>query len=181
MKAEALRTILADGDLRLEPLAEAHREALRIACAADPDIWAIYSASFADRHFDPNFDALLADPGKTMLASLRDGVVIGMSGFLNLAPEHRRLEIGNSYIVPTARGTGVNRAVKALMIGHAHACGFDRIEFRIDVRNTRSQAAVAKLGAVREGVMRHHMLTWNGHVRDTVLFSILRDEWPPAR
>ena len=181
MNAEALRSVLVESDLRLEPLAEAHREALRVACAADQDIWAIYSISFAGAHFDPNFDALLADPGKTMLAVLRHGVVIGMSGFLNLAPEHRRLEIGNSYIAPAERGTGVNRAIKTLMIDYAHACGFDRIEFRIDVRNVRSQAAVAKLGAVREGVMRHHMLTWTGHVRDTALFSILRDEWPPAR
>jgi RimJ/RimL family protein N-acetyltransferase len=181
VNADTLRAVLVDGDLRLEPLAEAHREALRAACAADPDIWDIYSLSFIGEHFDPNFDALLADAGKTMLVASRAGIVIGMSGYLNLAPEHRRLEIGTTYIVPSERGTGTNRAMKTLMIDDAHACGFDRIEFRIDVRNMRSQAAVAKLGATREGVMRHHMLTWTGHVRDTAIFSILRDEWPPAR
>lgn len=64
------------------------------------------------------------------------------------------------------------------MIRRAVACGFRRIEFRVDSRNARSQAAMAKLGAVREGVLRADRVTWNGHVRDTVLFSILKDEWP---
>jgi RimJ/RimL family protein N-acetyltransferase len=64
-----------------------------------------------------------------------------------------------------------------MMLRRAFDCGFRRVEFRVDARNKRSQAAVAKLGAVREGVMRADRITWNGHVRDTVLFSILRDEW----
>jgi RimJ/RimL family protein N-acetyltransferase len=64
-----------------------------------------------------------------------------------------------------------------MMLQRAFDCGFRRIEFRVDERNTRSQAAMAKLGGVREGVMRADRITWNGHVRDTVLFSILKDEW----
>lgn len=175
--AAALHRRLTDGALTLEPLAEQHREALRAACAADAEIWEIYSSSFAGAYFDPNFDGLIAGSGRTMFAITRDGALIGMSGFLNIVAEHRRLEIGNTYIAPAERGTGTNRAMKALMIGHALACGFDRIEFRIDSRNARSRAAVAKLGATREGVMRHHMITWTGYRRDTVLFSLLREEW----
>jgi RimJ/RimL family protein N-acetyltransferase len=67
-----------------------------------------------------------------------------------------------------------------MMLRRAFDCGYRRIEFRVDERNKRSQAAMTKLGAVREGVMRADRVTWTGHVRDTVLFSILKDEWPSA-
>lgn len=177
----ALAGPLSDGDLRLEPLAEAHREALRRACAADRDIWDIYPISFLGDAFDRNLSIILADPARTMLAIHHDNALVGMSGFLNIAPQHRRLEIGSSYIVPTVRGTGLNGRVKRLMIDRAFAGSFARIEFKVDARNARSLAAVAKLGAVREGRLRRDRITWTGHVRDTVIFSILRDEWPPAR
>ncbi len=177
----ALAGPLADGGLRLEPLTEAHREALRAACEADPHIWDIYPISFLDDSFDRNMTMILADMGRTMLAILDDDTLVGMTGFLNVAPQHRRLEIGSTYIVPTVRGTGLNARVKRMMIDRAFACGFGRIEFKVDARNTRSLAAVAKLGAVREGVLRCDRVTWTGHVRDTVVFSILRDEWPTAR
>jgi RimJ/RimL family protein N-acetyltransferase len=63
------------------------------------------------------------------------------------------------------------------MLARAFGCGFRRVEFRVDARNLRSQAAMAKIGAVREGLLRQDRITWTGHVRDTVLFSILADEW----
>ena len=66
------------------------------------------------------------------------------------------------------------------MLRRAFDCGIRRVEFRVDSRNLRSQAAMAKLGAVREGVLRADRITWTGHVRDTVLFSILKEEWPSA-
>jgi RimJ/RimL family protein N-acetyltransferase len=65
-----------------------------------------------------------------------------------------------------------------MMLERASYSGIRRVEFRVDVRNARSQAAMKKLGAVREGVLRADRITWNGHVRDTALFSILKDEWP---
>ena len=100
-----------------------------------------------------------------------------MSCFIGVDPDRGALEIGNTYYVPAMRGTGFNRIVKDLMLRRAIACGFRRIEFRVDIRNQRSQAAMAKLGAVREGVIRADRITWTGHVRDTVLFSILAEEW----
>jgi RimJ/RimL family protein N-acetyltransferase len=90
------------------------------------------------------------------------------------------LEIGGTYYRPHLRGTGFNFRVKAMMLARAFASGFRRVEFRVDSRNLRSQAAMKKLGAVREGVMRADRITWTGHVRDTVLFAILKDEWQHA-
>lgn len=174
---DALAVVLTDGDLRLEPMTEGHRESLRAACAEDPAIWPIYFTSFLGTDFDPAFDAAMADPNRTMLAVVLGDALIGMSGFLNISARHGTLEIGNTYLTPGARGTGANRRMKALMLDHAFACGFERVEFRVDVRNARSQAAMAKLGAVREGVLRRHLVTWTGHVRDSAIYSVLRSEW----
>ena len=87
------------------------------------------------------------------------------------------VEIGGTYISPSVRGTGFNRGMKKLLVEHAFANGFTRIEFRVDTRNTRSMAAVAKLGAAREGTLRRNRVTWTGYVRDTAIFGLLRDEW----
>lgn len=168
---------LADGDLRLARLAEAHREALRTACAADADVWAIYSSSFGPGHFDNSFDALIGSGGRMPYAIIDGGRLVGMTAWLRLDWSAQTIEIGNSFIHPDARGTGFNRRVKQLMIDHAFAVGIRRIEFRIDERNKRSQAAVAKLGAIKEATLRAERITWTGHVRDTALWSLLAGEW----
>jgi RimJ/RimL family protein N-acetyltransferase len=172
---------MAAGELRLEPLSEEHRAALKAACAEDPDIWPIYAISYDPEHFDASFDALLARPNGRAFAIFSGDALVGMSCYLGIEAERGVLEIGNTYYVPAMRGTGLNRAVKDLMIGRAIGCGFRRIEFRVDSRNGRSQAAMAKLGAVREGVIRAERITWTGHVRDTILFSILADEWAETK
>jgi RimJ/RimL family protein N-acetyltransferase len=173
----ALAGPMAAGDVRLEPLAEAHRAALEAACAEDGEIWAIYAISYDPDHFDASFDALLARPNGQGFAIFSGDRLVGMSCYIGIEAERGVLEIGNTYYLPALRGSGLNRAVKDLMIGRAIACGFRRIEFRVDARNARSQRAMAKLGAVREGVIRAERITWTGHVRDTILFSILADEW----
>ena len=175
-----LGTAMADRELRLEPLAEEHREPLRRACAEDLDIWQIYATSFDPDHFDAGFDMLRSRPGWQAFAIILDDEVVGMSAFIGIDPERGALEIGNTYYVPRLRGTGFNRRVKDLMLGRAFGCGFRRVEFRVDARNGRSQAAMAKIGGVREGVLRQDRITWTGHVRDTVLFSILADEGQAA-
>ncbi len=166
------------GTLRLEPLAESHRQALKSACAEDRDIWSLYSISYDPDHFDASFDALVARPSGCAFGIVEENRLTGMSAYIGIDPERGVLEIGNTYYVPSQRGSGLNRRVKDLMIRRAIDCGFRRIEFRVDARNARSQAAMTKLGAVREGVLRADRVTWTGHVRDTVLFSILADEWP---
>ena len=176
---EALLAPIADGDLRLEQLAEVHREGLRAACAADGDIWTIYPSKMIGGDFDPAFDAILANPVRCPFALIVDGRIIGMSGYLNIALDRQTLEIGGTYMQPDQRGTGLNKQIKQLLIDRAFASGFRRIEFRIDIRNGRSMAAVEKIGGVKEGVLRGERVTWNGHVRDTALYSILADEWKP--
>jgi RimJ/RimL family protein N-acetyltransferase len=169
---------IADGDVHLEPLVEAHRAALKAACAEDLDIWPIYAVSYDPDHFDESFDKLLSRPNVRSFALFLDGRLVGMSCFLGIDAGRGVVEIGNTYYIPGIRGSGVNRRVKDLMLRRAFGCGFRRVEFRVDARNARSQAAMAKLGAVREGVIRAERITWNGHVRDTVLFSILAEDWP---
>jgi RimJ/RimL family protein N-acetyltransferase len=169
---------MVNGDLRIEPLEERHRPALKAACAQDLAIWQVYSVSYGPDAFDESFDRLRSRPNWQAFAILLADGVVGMSAFIGIEPERGVLEIGNTYYVPRLRGTGLNERVKGLMIGRAIAAGFRRIEFRVDSRNQRSQAAVAKIGGVREGVLRADRVTWTGHVRDTVLFSILAGEWP---
>ena len=177
---DGLSIPMRDGDLALEPMAEAHREALKAACAQDLDIWSIYATSYDPGHFDAAFDLIRSRPNWRCFSILSGGEMAGMSCYLGIDPERAVLEIGNTYYVPKLRGTGFNRRVKDLMLKRAFGCGFRRVEFRVDSRNGRSQAAMAKIGGVREGVIRQDRITWTGHVRDTVLFSILADEWKPA-
>jgi RimJ/RimL family protein N-acetyltransferase len=174
---DALYVDLGEGGVALVTLTEAHRNGLRAACASDDDIWAIYSSSFGAAHFDAAFDALLGHAHRMPYAIMVDGHVAGMTAWLRPDWTAETVEIGNSFIVPELRGSGFNRRVKTLMLDHAFRAGIRRIEFRIDERNARSQAAVRKLGAVKEGVLRRERVTWTGHIRDTGLFSILAEEW----
>ena len=162
---------------RAEPFSQQYREPLKNACAEDRAIWQIYANNFGTDGFDASIDLYTGtDRNRTFV--LFDGdELAGMSSFLGIDQGRGVLEIGGTYYRPQFRGTGFNRRVKDMMLRRAFDCGFRRVEFRVDERNKRSQAAMTKLGAVREGVMRADRITWTGHVRDTVLFSILRDEW----
>jgi RimJ/RimL family protein N-acetyltransferase len=178
--AAALRSSLHGGEVRLELFADRHVEPLRAACAEDPDIWEIMPSALFGGHFDAEIAARRkgAEAGTAVLYAVCEGErVAGTTAFLRIDPAEGVLEIGGTYIAPLMRGTGFNRRMKRLMIDHAFACGFRRIEFRIDERNARSQAAVAKLGARREGLLRQDRITWTGHLRSTCVFSLLREEW----
>ncbi|AOG01744.1 MAG: GNAT family N-acetyltransferase [Blastomonas fulva] len=178
----ALETVLVDGDVRLEPLAAHHIELLRAACARDPDIWEIYPVSMLGEHFDRAMEDFHATTNWVRFAVLHRGVLVGMSCYIAPDESNHVVEIGGTYIEPAARGSaGVNSAIKRLMIDHAFACGFTRIEFRVDSRNLRSQAAVRKLGAMHEGTLRRNRITWTGYVRDTCMFGLLKTEWSGGR
>ena len=164
-------------DCRAKPFAERHRDALRAACAEDRDIWQIYANDFGPDGFDASIDLYVSNPRNRAFVLFDGDELAGMSSFLGLDQARQVVEIGGTYYRPPLRGTGLNRRVKDMMLARAFDAGIRRVEFRVDARNTRSQAAMTKLGAVREGVMRADRITWTGHVRDTVLFSILRDEW----
>ncbi|WP_353227179.1 GNAT family protein [Novosphingobium sp.] len=175
---DGLYVALSEGDLALVPLAAEHREGLRAACAADDEIWQVYPFNYRGADFDPQFDRLIGGgPQRRCFAVLHDRALVGMTAWIDAGQPGWAIEIGNSYIVPALRGTGFNRRMKQLLIDHAFACGLERVVFKVDQRNARSQAAVIKLGATREGVLRHERKTWTGWVRDTVVFSLLRSEW----
>jgi RimJ/RimL family protein N-acetyltransferase len=107
--------------------------------------------------------------------------VIGTSSFMDIRPAHRGVEIGATFLRPEARSGAANPESKLLMLAHAFERCAVRVELITDLRNLRSQAAIAKLGAVREGVLRRERITWTGHVRDSVIFSITDSEWPQVR
>ena len=161
-----------------EPFNETHRDSLRAACAEDRDIWGMYAVNFGPPDFDDTISAYVANPRNRTFVLYDGDELAGMSSFLGIDEGRQCVEIGGTYYRPKFRGTGFNRRVKDMMLERAFACGIRRVEFRVDIRNARSQAAMKKLGAVREGVLRADRITWNGHVRDTVLFAILKDDWP---
>ena len=168
---------MSDAGITLTRFDEADREPLRAACAQDREVWAIYPHSMIDEHFDPGLDRRLARPDWVVFTIRRGGEVVGTSCYISADPDNRSLEIGGTYYVPGERGSGLNGVVKQLMLSRAFASGCDRVQFSIDARNTRSLRAVEKIGAVREGTLRRNRVTWTGHMRDTVIFSILRTEW----
>ncbi len=170
--------LLEDSVVRLEPLAEHHLEPLREACALDTQIWEIYPVNM----MGDDFDAAIAQFHDTSnwvryaVIDVASSQLVGMTNFIN-PDAFGAVEIGGTYIAPAVRATGFNRRMKALMIDHAFACGYRRIEFRVDTRNTRSMAAVEKLGAKREGTLRRNRVTWTGYIRDTAIFGLLQEEW----
>jgi RimJ/RimL family protein N-acetyltransferase len=111
-----------------------------------------------------------------------DGRAVGMTTFLNIRPDHRRLEIGSTWIAPSAQGTGVNTEAKLLQLAHAfETLGCIAVEFRTHWHNQRSRRAIAALGAKQDGVLRNHDLWRDGTVRDVVVFSVIDREWPTVR
>jgi N-acetyltransferase len=177
--------VLENAHVRLEPFTEGHKEALRAVCAADPDLWRdLYIISMLDDQFDVQWARLERETaaGKTIpFAVIADGRVCGMSTYLDVDNHHNTVEIGSTYYHPDSRGGAVNPAAKHLLLGHAFGCGAQRVQFRVDAKNARSRAAVLKLGAVQEGILRDDKITWTGRIRSTVHFSVLAAEWPAVR
>lgn len=113
---------------------------------------------------------------------LATGRIAGSTRLMRIDTAHRRLEIGWTFLGRTWQRTGVNAEAELLMLAHAfEELGMNRVELLTDVRNAASRAAIARLGATREGVVRRHMVMRDGHVRDTVIFSLTRPEWPEAK
>ena len=160
------------------PFSEQYRGPLKEACAEDREIWDIYSNNFGPDGFDESIERYVSNPNNRTFILFEGDELAGMSSYLGIDPARQVLEIGGTFYRERFRGTGFNRRVKDMMLARAFECGIRRIEFRVDKRNGRSKAAMRKLGAVREGVLRADRITWTGHVRDTVLFAILKDEWP---
>ncbi|MFJ6025520.1 GNAT family N-acetyltransferase [Brevundimonas sp. NPDC092305] len=183
MRLEA--AVLENRFVRLEPFEDRHREPLRAACDADPELWpSLYYNSLGGAEFDGGWTAIReqqAAGSRIPFAVVRDGEVVGLSTFIDIRPKDRAVEIGTTYYRPDARGGVVNPAAKRLLLQHAFDAGAARVAFQVDAANARSQAAMSKLGAVREGVLRNDKITWTGRTRSSVYFSILAEEWPDIR
>lgn len=170
--------------VRLEPLSLGHLDALA-EVAFDPDLWTwsptpIRSRDDLRRYVEAALDGQTAG---TMLpfatVDLASGRVVGSTRFGNVAPEHRRVEIGWTWIAPPWQRTAINTEAKLLMLRHAFGpLGCDRVEWKTDALNARSRRAILRLGTVEEGTLRSHMVTASGRVRDTVYFSVTTEEWP---
>jgi len=173
----ALDAPMTGDGCRAELYTDAWHDQLKAACAEDSEIWQIYANNFGPDGFDDSVALYRSTPRNRTFVLFEGDDLAGMSSYLGIDEGRGVLEIGGTYYRPSLRGTGFNRRVKGMMLRRAFDCGFRRIEFRVDERNKRSQAAMTKLGAVREGLIRADRITWTGHVRDTVLFSILKEEW----
>lgn len=178
--------VLENRWLRLEPFAPELKEEVRAAISVDEAAWSIMVSTAYGEHFDSWWDGFVerrAAGGDTPYAVRRreDGRVVGTSSLHDLFPMHRRVELGSTFFHPDVRGGVVNPASKRLLLQHAFDSGIVRVEIITDGVNARSQAAIAKLGALREGVLRRHKITHTGRVRDTVMFSITDEDWPAVR
>lgn len=175
--------VLEAAHVRLEPLRSDHRAAMQDTLQSDPENWSIQSVSALGPAFDNYWKMMTETPWRITLAAFDrvSGRMAGTSSFFDIDPQHKTLEIGYTWFRPEYRGTTFNPETKLLMLGQAFDAGVRRVQFSVNAVNSRSQAAMLKLGAKQEGVLRHHKITWTGANRDTVLFSILADEWDEVR
>jgi RimJ/RimL family protein N-acetyltransferase len=179
--------VLAGSLVRLEPLGPHHVDGL-CAVGLDPEIWRLTIAKVDSRGAMERYVAqALAEqragtalPFATVLQA--SGEVIGSTRFHSPAPAHRRVEIGWTWLGRAWQRTGANTEAKYLLLRHAfEQWGCLRVEFKTSTLNQRSRAALRRIGAVEEGVLRSHMINEDGTVRDSVYYSILLDEWPTVK
>jgi RimJ/RimL family protein N-acetyltransferase len=178
-------TLIAAG-VRLEPLAELHRDGLR-AAGAHSEIWTHLPWDGAGAGFDAWFaqsleSALTGREAIWAVRTLADGRLVGSTRYLAIERRDRRLEIGGTWYAPAVWASHVNPACKLALMRYAfETLRFNRVELKTDILNLRSQAAIAKLGATREGVFRAHMVRRDGSLRDSVYFSVIGSEWALVR
>ncbi|WP_328864116.1 GNAT family N-acetyltransferase [Streptomyces virginiae] len=173
--------------VRLEPLEPRHHDPL---CEAvrDGSLWELAVTTVPHPDDVRGFieDAMTARAEGTQIpyatVDAATGRVVGSTRLMMINTAQRRLEIGWTFLARSWQGTGVNTEAKALMLTHAfETMEMNRVELLTDVRNARSRAAIAGLGATHEGVLRQHMVMRDGWIRDTAVYSITRPEWPRVK
>ncbi len=179
--------ILDGSRVRLEPLARDHLADLALV-AFDEAVWRWTTARPQDeagleRWVETalaNADAGAEQPFATI--DRASGRAIGSTRFMSIVPEHRRLEIGWTWVGSAYQRTGANREAKLLQLGHAfEVLGANRVEFKTHARNERSRAALTGIGATFEGLFRSHMIMPDGTLRDSAYYSVVADEWPTVK
>jgi N-acetyltransferase len=186
--AQLLEPVTLAGDVvTLEPLRREHASALATA-AADGRLWELWYTSVPTREgMAADVESRLAqqDAGRMLPFVVRrndTGAVVGATTFCNVEAEVPRLEVGHTWTAASAQRSGVNTESKLLLLGHAfEVLGCLAVEFRTHWHNHQSRAAIARLGAKQDGVLRNHRRMPDGSLRDTVVFSILDTEWPAVR
>ncbi len=181
-------TIILENDrARLEPLQEKHVEVL-LPIALHPELWLFTGAKIRDeKTFRDYFNTALLEreSGIAYPFAIFDKQHNGYGGctrFGNIALGHKRVEIGWTWYLPALQQTGLNRACKFLLLQYGfETLQLNRIELKTSLYNIKSQNAIQKIGATREGVLRKHSINDDGTVRDTVYYSIINDEWPQIR
>lgn len=172
---------LENTHVRLEPLS--HRHAADLTQARDGLEYAWYTSVPAA--VSDEIDHRLAEHAAGRMnpfAVVRDGRAVGMTTFCGIDQESPHVEIGYTWLSPTVQRTAVNTAAKLLLLTHAFEdCGVIAVELRTHFHNLQSRAAIARLGARQDGILRNHRLGPDGSPRDTVVFSILPHEWPGVR
>jgi RimJ/RimL family protein N-acetyltransferase len=171
----------------LEPLCAAHLDVIR-AAAADGDLWRLWYTSVPAPDMTRKWLEIALDMRERLGAmpfAVRDnasGEIVGSTRYFNVDPVNRRLEIGHTWYARRAQRTAINTECKLLLLTHAfEALSCIAVEFRTHWFNHASRAAIARLGAKQDGVLRNHQLMPDGSLRDTVVFSILESEWPGVK
>lgn len=177
-------SLLSGRFVALEPLEERHHADL-IRLAEDPALWT-YIPLDMTKGFAARLAWFVEEMAKrTQLTfavrRLADGAIVGSTSYLAITPKDAKVEIGATWYTAEAQATAVNPEAKYLLLENAFGAGYNRVEFKTDSRNSRSRAALRKLGAVEEGILRGHMWMPQGYFRDSVYFSILASEWPVVR
>lgn len=174
--------VLAGNGVRLEPLSRDHAQGLYNRGRSQADWAYLPRACFIDMADTRQWiDEALESPDQLPFAIVETHKerVVGSTRYLNIRAEHRSLEIGWTWLGQEWQRTGINTRVKLLLLSHAFKhLGCKRVEFKTDARNQRSQRALERIGATREGVLRNHMIVQGNYVRDSVYFSIIEREWP---
>ena len=180
-------TTLTGAYVRLDPLRRDDAEGL-FAALSDPEVWTwLASAPPPDvatmqRYVDASIADREAGARFTWVVRVLDGPIAGWTSYGDIEPDHGRIEIGWTAYGPAWQRTAVNTETKLLLLGHAFDdLGYQRVALKTDGRNERSQAAIARIGAVREGVLRRHVRRPDGTMRDSVYYSVLAEEWPQVR
>ena len=180
--------ILQGKHVRLEPMTEAHAPALAEIGIGQPfwDFMVYGKINTLDDMRNWVLDVLSREKKGTDLAfvviHLASGRVAGATRYLNIMPNDRGLEIGGTWYGPEFQRTPVNTESKYLLLQHAfETLGCIRVQLKTDSRNERSQKAIERIGAVKEGVLRNHMILPDGHYRHSVYYSVLDTEWPDVK
>jgi RimJ/RimL family protein N-acetyltransferase len=177
---EQIASVLRGRIVTLEPLTRAHEDGLRAAAEAERT-WRYMVTTDVERWLDDAFAEHEAGT-RVQFAVLHKGRVTGSTSYLSLAPEHLRLEIGNTWMHPSSWGTGANVEAKYLLLRHAfETLGCRRVEFKTDALNERARAALAALPAEFEGIHRKHMLVRGGERRDSAWYAVIDDDWPRVK